>query len=76
MARVLAEHMAQEDLTRIVAAELASVQEAAEAMHITVRGVHKMMNEGRLRYVIAGDRRLPIRRNLLELMKLKAGHLN
>jgi len=32
-----------------VAGELASVQEAAEAMHITVQGAQKMMNKGRLR---------------------------
>ena len=64
--RLLAEHMAYHDATRVVAAELASVQEAAKAMHVTVQGIHKMMNEGRLRYVVAGGTRLPIRRDIEE----------
>lgn len=62
--RLLGEHMAEHDATRIVAAELASVQEAAKALNITVQGVHKRMNEGRLRYVVAGATRLPIRKHL------------
>jgi YgiT-type zinc finger domain-containing protein len=66
MARLLAEHMAQHDSARVVASELASVQEAAEAMQITTQGVHKMMKEGRLRYAVAGGLRLPIRKALLE----------
>lgn len=57
----LAEHMAREDSQLIVAAELASVKEAADTMQITVQGVHKMMKEGRLRYVLAAGHRLPIR---------------
>ena len=57
----LAEHMAHQDSKRIVAAELASVKEAADVMQITVQGVHKMMKEGRLRYVLAAGHRLPIR---------------
>ena len=64
IARLLAEHMARHDATRVVAAELASVQEAAKAMQVTVQGVHKMMDEGRLRYVFAGGSRLPIRKDL------------
>ena len=66
IARLLAEHMADHDATRVVAAELASVKEAADAMHITVQGVHKMMNEGRLRYVVAGGSRLPLRKSVAE----------
>jgi predicted phage tail protein len=53
--------MAGQDSQRIVAAEIASVKEAADAMQITVQGVHKMMREGRLRYVLAAGHRLPIR---------------
>lgn len=64
VARLLAEHMAQYDATRVVAAELASVQEAAKILKMTVQGVHKMMDEGRLRYVIAGGTRLPIRKDI------------
>lgn len=71
IARLLSEHMARHDATRIVAAELASVQEAAKVMHVTVQGVHKMMKEGRLRYVVAGGSRLPIRKYLLG--KVQAG---
>jgi hypothetical protein len=64
IARRLAEHMADHDAQRTVAAELASVQEAARAMNMTVQGIHKMMNEGRLRYVVAGGFRLPIRKDV------------
>ena len=60
----LAEHMARQDSQRVVAAEIASVKEAAEAMQITVQGVHKMMKEGRLRYVLAAGHRLPIRMHM------------
>lgn len=72
IARLLAEHMAEHDSTRVVAAELASVREAAEAMQVTVQGIHKMMDEGRLRYVIAGGSRLPIRGDIVA--RLKARH--
>lgn len=61
IAVALAEHMARQDSQRIVAAELASVKEASDAMQINVQGVHKMMKEGRLRYVLAAGHRLPIR---------------
>ena len=71
IARLLAEHMADYDATRVVAAELASVQEAAKAMHVTVQGIHKMMKDGRLRYVIAGGSRLPIRKHLAEKAKAR-----
>jgi len=72
IARLLAEHMAQYDATRVVAAELASVKEAARVLEMTVQGIHKMMDEGRLRYVVAGGSRLPIRKDLAE--KVKARH--
>ena len=66
IASLLAEHMAGHDATRVVAAELTSVKEAAEALDITVQGVHKMMDTGRLRYVIAGGLRLPLRKSVAE----------
>ena len=72
IASLLAEHMAKHDSTRVVAAELASVQEAAKTMNVTVQGIHKMMKEGRLRYAIAGGSRLPIRRDVRE--KASAQH--
>ena len=62
----LSAHRAEYDGTRVVAAELASVKEAATALHVTVQGVHKMMETGRLRYVVAGDSRLPIRKDVME----------
>ena len=71
IARMLAQHMAQYDAQRVVAAELASVKEAAEAMHVTVQGIHKMMDEGRLRYVVAGGSRLPIRKDLVARVKAR-----
>lgn len=66
LTRLLAEHIAEHDARRVVAAELASVQEAASTMNMTVQGVHKMMREGRLRYVVAGGSRLPIRKDVAE----------
>lgn len=71
IARLLAEHMAAYDSQRVVAAELASVQEAAKVMHVTVQGIHKMMRDGRLRYAIAGGTRLPIRKDLEEKARLR-----
>ncbi len=68
----LAEHMAEHDSGRVVAAELASVGEAAERLRMTVQGVHKMMETGRLRYVMAGGRRLPIRKDLDEKVRVSA----
>ncbi len=61
ISRLLAEHMAKHDAERVVASELASVAEAAEALNVTRQAVHKMMNEGRLRYVQTPSLRLPIR---------------
>ncbi len=61
LAREAAAYYAQKDAEHVVAADLASVQEAARSLHISVQGVHKMMNEGRLRYVYAGGRKLPAR---------------
>jgi hypothetical protein len=72
IARLLAEHMARQDAARVVVAELASVQEAASVLHMSVQGVHKMMDEGRLRYVVAGGRRLPIRKSLPEKQRPKS----
>jgi len=71
IARMLAQHMAQYDAQRVVAAELVSVKEAAAAMHVTVQGIHKMMDEGRLRYVVAGGSRLPIRKDLAARVKAR-----
>jgi len=62
--RLLAEHMAKHDSARVVAAEIASVQEAANALQISVQGVHKMMTDGRLKFVFAAGRRLPIRQDI------------
>lgn len=69
IAGLVAEHRAGYDANRTVAAELASVQEAAKTMRITVQGVHKMMKEGRLRYVVAGGARLPIRKDVARKAK-------
>ena len=71
IARLLGEHMAEHDAKRVVVAELASVQEAAKAMGVSVQGIHKMMDEGRLRYVTAGGSRLPIRKNLFARIKAR-----
>ena len=61
ISRLVAEHTAKEDAGRLVANELASVPEAARTLNITRQAVHKMMNEGRLRYVQTAGFRLPIR---------------
>jgi len=69
--RQLMEHMAAHDATRVVASEIASVQEAAEALHLSVQGVHKMMQEGRLRYVPVAGRRLPLRTDIAEKVQAR-----
>ena len=61
IARCLNEHLAEHDARRVYAADLASVREAAETLQVTPQAVHKMMDTGRLRYVVAGDARLPVR---------------
>lgn len=71
IARRLGEHMARCDAERVVAAELASVKEAAAELYVTAQAVHKMMIEGRLRYVVVGGMRLPIREDLAEKAKAK-----
>jgi len=64
IARSIAEHKAAQDSERVVASEIASVQEAARLLRMTSQGVHKMMEEGRLAYVIAAGHRFPIRKDL------------
>lgn len=71
IARLLAEHMADHDAQRVVAAELTSVKEAATVMDVTAQAIHKMMKEGRLKYVVAGGARLPLRRDLMERARTK-----
>jgi hypothetical protein len=71
LSQALSEHMAREDSTRVTASEIASVKEAAQALSITVQGVHKMMKEGRLRYVVAAELRLPIRSDLKRIVDSK-----
>ena len=66
IAKQLAENMAQQDSKRIVASEMVSVKEAAKVMHVTPQGIHKMMNEGRIRYVYAAGLRFPIRKSVVE----------
>jgi excisionase family DNA binding protein len=56
--------MAEQDSRRVVAAEVISVQDAAKILGVTEQGAHKMMKEGRLRYVIVAGRRYPIRKFL------------
>ena len=70
--RLLTQHRAVEDSKRVVAADLASVREAAALLHISVQGVHKMMNDGRLPFVLAGDRKMPIRKDLTQCAREKA----
>jgi excisionase family DNA binding protein len=67
ISRTLGEHMAKEDAGRLVARELASVQEVAEVLQVSRQAVHKMMNEGRLRYVQTPSLRLPVRASVEEL---------
>ena len=73
IARRLAEHRAQYDATRVVAAELVSVQEAAASLQVSVQAVHKMMEEGRLRFVYAAGRKFPIRKEIASARRLREG---
>ena len=69
ISRQLGEHMAREDAARTVVADLASVQEAGQLLGISVQAVHKMMEDGRLRFVRAAGLRLPIRKDVVEKAK-------
>jgi predicted site-specific integrase-resolvase len=66
--------MAREDAKRTVASDLATVKDAAEFLGVTPQAVHKMMTDGRLRYVETPGLRLPIRKGL-EAAKKRAGRL-
>lgn len=66
IAKQLAENMATQDSKRIVASEMVSVKEAAKVIRVTPQGIHKMMDEGRIRYVYATGLRFPIRKDLTE----------
>jgi YgiT-type zinc finger domain-containing protein len=57
----VAELKAKVDSDRIVASQLASVDEVAKKFKVSRQAVHKMMNTGRIRYVFVGDIRLPLK---------------
>jgi excisionase family DNA binding protein len=57
----IAELKAKVDSDRIVASKLASVDEIAKRLKVSRQAVHKMMNNGRIRYVFVGDIRLPLK---------------
>jgi excisionase family DNA binding protein len=69
ISRALGEHMAKEDAGRLVANELASVPEVAEHLKVSRQAVHKMMDEGRLRYVQTRSLRLPVRASMEKLAR-------
>ena len=71
ISRTFGEHMAHEDAGRLVARELASVSEAAEVLNVSRQAVHKMMDEGRLRYVLTRSLRLPVRASMEDLVQQK-----
>ncbi|NUM55161.1 MAG: hypothetical protein HUU46_16070 [Candidatus Hydrogenedentes bacterium] len=72
IARHLAKHMAEHDSKRVVAADLASVQETAKKLRVSPQGVHKMMETGRLRSVFVAGKRLPIRADVLKKAKQRS----
>jgi Ser-tRNA(Ala) deacylase AlaX len=57
----IAELKAKVDSNKIVASQLASVDEMAKKYKITRQAIHKMMNNGKIRYVFVGDIRLPLK---------------
>lgn len=69
IAQHLAKHKAEFDSKRVVAADLASVQETAKKLRVTAQGVHKMMETGRLRSVFVAGKRLPVRADVLRKAK-------
>jgi excisionase family DNA binding protein len=69
ISRTLGAHMAKEDAGRLVANELASVPEVAEHLKVSRQAVHKMMDEGRLRYVQTRSLRLPVRASMEKLAR-------
>ncbi len=58
---IVAEYKARKDANSIVAAELVSVDEMAKKLKRTRQAIHKMMNNGKIKYVFVGDIRLPLR---------------
>ena len=69
IARHLAKHMALHDSSRVFAADLASIQEAAKHLRVSAQGVHKMIEDGRLRSVMVAGKRLPIRTDVMKKAK-------
>ncbi|WCL50684.1 hypothetical protein [Leptospira sp. GIMC2001] len=57
----IAELKAKVDSDKVVASQLASVDEMAKKYKITRQAIHKMMNNGKIRYVFVGDIRLPLK---------------
>lgn len=62
----VAEHRARVDAARILACDVASVQDAAKALQISAQGVHKMIREGRLRSVYVAGKRMPLKADVAE----------
>jgi len=57
----IAEFKASIDAKKVVAADLISVSDMAKKLNKTKQAIHKMMNEGRLKYVYAAGLKLPVK---------------
>lgn len=58
---------ARQDSNSVVAAELVSVDEMAKRLKRTRQSIHKMMNNGKIKYVFVGDIRLPLKKQELAI---------
>ncbi len=64
MDSMVAAELASQDSQRVVASELAEVDEVAKSLSISRQRVHQMMIEGKIRYVFIGTKRYPIRSSI------------
>ncbi|EKO51669.1 hypothetical protein LEP1GSC132_0304 [Leptospira kirschneri str. 200803703] len=62
---VIAEFKAKKDAEVTVAADLISVDQMAKRLKLSRQSIHKMMNDGKIRYVFVGDIRLPLKKQSL-----------
>ena len=64
---LVAEFKARKDANSVVAADLVSVDQMAKKLKKTRQSIHKMMNNGKIKYVFVGDIRLPLKHQELAI---------
>ncbi|EMY78919.1 hypothetical protein LEP1GSC060_0845 [Leptospira weilii serovar Ranarum str. ICFT] len=62
---VVAEFKAKKDAQVTIVADLISVNQMAKKLKLSRQSIHKMMTDGKIRYVFVGDIRLPLKKQTL-----------